>query len=78
MAKPLRLEYASALCHVTSRGDRREDIVSSNWIQGAEPVKGVGNKCAYFVSTFNPAGSAVACHALPVQSGDPTPLLLAR
>jgi REP-associated tyrosine transposase len=26
MARPLRLEYAGALYHVTSRGDRREDI----------------------------------------------------
>ena len=26
MARPLRLEFAGALYHVTSRGDRREDI----------------------------------------------------
>ena len=26
MSRPLRLEFADALCHVTSRGDRREDI----------------------------------------------------
>jgi hypothetical protein len=26
MARPLRLEYASALYHITARGDRREDI----------------------------------------------------
>jgi REP element-mobilizing transposase RayT len=26
MARPLRLEYAGALYHVTSRGDRRENI----------------------------------------------------
>ena len=26
MTRPLRLEYAGALYHVTSRGDRREDI----------------------------------------------------
>lgn len=26
MASPLRLEFAGALYHVTSRGDRREDI----------------------------------------------------
>jgi len=25
MARPLRLEYAGALYHVTARGDRRED-----------------------------------------------------
>ena len=27
MARPLRLEFAGALYHVTSRGDGREDIV---------------------------------------------------
>jgi hypothetical protein len=27
MARPLRLEFARALSHVTSRGDGREDIV---------------------------------------------------
>ena len=26
MARPLRLEFAGAVYHVTSRGDRREDI----------------------------------------------------
>jgi putative transposase len=26
MARPLRLEFAGALYHVTARGDRREDI----------------------------------------------------
>jgi len=26
LARPLRLEFAGALYHVTSRGDRREDI----------------------------------------------------
>ena len=26
MARPLRLEFSGALYHVTSRGDRREDI----------------------------------------------------
>ena len=26
MSRPLRLEYAGALYHVTSRGDRQEDI----------------------------------------------------
>lgn len=26
MARPLRIEYAGALYHVTARGDRREDI----------------------------------------------------
>ena len=26
MSRPLRIEFAGALCHVTSRGDGREDI----------------------------------------------------
>ena len=26
MARPIRIEYAGAFSHVTSRGDRREDI----------------------------------------------------
>jgi hypothetical protein len=26
MARPLRIEFAGALYHITSRGDRREDI----------------------------------------------------
>ena len=30
MARPLRLEFACALYHVTSRGDRREDIYDSD------------------------------------------------
>ena len=30
MARPLRLEFAGALYHVTSRGDRREDIFAKN------------------------------------------------
>ncbi len=30
MARPLRLEYAGALYHITSRGDRREDIFESD------------------------------------------------
>jgi REP element-mobilizing transposase RayT len=37
MARPLRIEYAGAVYHVTSRGDRREDIFHSdedreNWL----------------------------------------------
>ena len=34
MSRPLRLEYVGALYHVTSRGDRREDIYESNedWV----------------------------------------------
>ena len=30
MARALRLEYSGALYHVTSRGDRREDIYEDN------------------------------------------------
>ena len=30
MARPLRIEYAGALYHITSRGDRREDIYRDN------------------------------------------------
>ena len=30
MARPLRLEWAGALYHVTSRGDRREPIVEDD------------------------------------------------
>jgi len=30
MARPIRIEYAGALYHVTSRGDRREDIFVDN------------------------------------------------
>lgn len=39
MARPLRLEYAGALYHVTARGDRREDIYRDEvdrqaWLEG--------------------------------------------
>jgi len=30
MSRPLRLEFAGALYHVTSRGDRREDIYEND------------------------------------------------
>jgi len=30
MSRPLRIEFAGALYHVTSRGDRQEDIYQSN------------------------------------------------
>ncbi|MBL4608137.1 MAG: transposase [Pseudomonadales bacterium] len=47
MARPLRLEYAGALYHVTSRGDRREDIYLSDedrlqWLEV------LGNVCHRF------------------------------
>jgi hypothetical protein len=87
-----------ALYHVTSRGDRREDIyIDDNgriaWLEGLGNicarfnwvvhayclmVKEVGDKCASFASTFNPADSAAAYHTLLVQFADPTPLRLAR
>ena len=31
MARALRLEYAGALYHITSRGDRREDIYDDDF-----------------------------------------------
>ncbi len=34
MARPLRLEFAGALYHVTARGDRREDIYERKKIRG--------------------------------------------
>ena len=30
MSRPIRLEFAGALYHITSRGDRQEDIYDSN------------------------------------------------
>ena len=30
MARPIRFEFAGAIYHVTSRGDRREDIYDSD------------------------------------------------
>jgi putative transposase len=30
MARPLRLEFAGALYHLTSRGDRKENIVEND------------------------------------------------
>ncbi len=43
MARPLRLEYAGALYHVTARGDRREDIYRDEvdrqaWLEGLATV----------------------------------------
>jgi len=32
MARPLRLEFAGALYHVTSRGNRREAIYGTNGV----------------------------------------------
>jgi len=43
MARPLRIEYVGALYHITSRGDRREDIFlddkdRDSWLQTLEQV----------------------------------------
>ena len=35
MARPLRLEFAGALYHVTARGDRREPIYEDDEDRGA-------------------------------------------
>lgn len=40
MARPLRLEYAGALYHVTSRGDRREDIYLDGIKRGQTRING--------------------------------------
>ena len=47
MARPLRLEYAGALYHVTSRGDRREDIYFDDDDRIAW-LKILGSVCARF------------------------------
>ena len=39
MARALRLEYSGALYHVTSRGDRREDIYEDNIDRARETNK---------------------------------------
>ena len=41
MSRPLRLEFTDATYHVTSRGDRREDIYHDDadrqaWLNGAQ------------------------------------------
>jgi putative transposase len=47
MARPLRLEYAGARYHVTSPGDRREDIYSDDDDRTAW-LEMLGNVCARF------------------------------
>ena len=49
MSRPLRIEFAGALYHVTARGDRREDIYLDDedrliWLRILERIKGVGDK----------------------------------
>lgn len=47
MARPLRLEFGGALYHVTSRGDRREDIYFSDEDR-VDWLTGLGIVCARF------------------------------
>lgn len=47
MARPLRLEYAGALYHVTSRGDHREDIYLCDEDR-LEWIEILGNVCSRF------------------------------
>jgi len=45
MARPLRLEFAGALYHITSRGDRREDIYDDD-TDRADFLLVLGEVCA--------------------------------
>ena len=47
MARPLRLEFSGALYHVTSRGDRREDIYLND-DDRVDWLTGLGIVCARF------------------------------
>ena len=47
MARPIRLEYAGAIYHVTSRGDRREDIYDSDADRECF-IKTLGDVCKRF------------------------------
>ena len=47
MVRPLRLEFAGALYHVTSRGDRREDIYLDDRDREAW-LEVVGEDCSRF------------------------------
>ena len=47
MARPLRLEFSNALYHVTSRGDRREDIFLSDEDRN-DWLEVLGNVCTRF------------------------------
>ena len=53
MARPLRIEFAGALYHVTSRGDRREDIFVEDADREAF-LQGLSEICQRF---------GVTCHA---------------
>ena len=50
MARPLRLEIAGGLYHVTSRGDRREDIYHDDADRDCEPEKVPENFCPEYRS----------------------------
>ena len=58
MARPLRIEFAGALYHVTSRGDRREPIFEDEDEDDEDRVKFLG-VLAEVVNRFN-----WLCHAL--------------
>jgi len=47
MARPLRLEFAGALYHITSRGDRREDIYEND-ADRADFLSVLGEVCAQY------------------------------
>jgi len=47
MARPLRLEFAGALYHITSRGDRREDIYFDN-VDRERWLEVLGEACQRF------------------------------
>ena len=53
MVRPLRLEFAHALYHVTSRGDRREDIYHDDADQDARLVM-LAQVCKRFNWTVHP------------------------
>jgi len=47
MARPLRIEFAGALYHLTSRGDRREDIFPGDYDR-KDWLEILGNVCSRF------------------------------
>ena len=65
MSRPLRLEFANALYHVTSRGDRREDIYHDDadrqaWL----------SVLAQVCKRFN---GSVQAHRMMLHDGQPLP-----
>ena len=61
MVRPLRLEYAGALYHVTSRGDRREEIYrdDSDRRQWLEVLGSVCDRFNWVVHAYHPSMGAV-------------------